>query len=120
VKATAFLLLSMLVFGAWGSCHRESEMNSFTARWDEMKASPSPDVEAERLDALVAFARGRGLKYRVTLVDRATGQPVPIAAIAAPSTHPVRVRVVIDGDTKRTPLEWEPRDVTNVTRLLRE
>ena len=72
MRAAAGLLLAALVFGAWGSCHGESNMTLFDQRWNEMKASPSGAVEAERLEGLVEFARSRGLKYTVSLVDAAS------------------------------------------------
>jgi hypothetical protein len=85
-----------------------------------MKASPSGAVEAQRLDGLVEFARSHGLKYTVSLVDAASGKPVPIAALAEPPSQALRVRVKVDDEAKSPPLEWEPRDPANVTRLLRE
>jgi len=120
MRAAASLLLALLMFGAWGSCHGESDMTLFDQQWNEMKASPSGGVEAERLDSLVEFARSRGVKYTVSLVDAATGNPIPIAALADSPPRALRVRVVVDDKGKTPPLEWEPRDPANVMRLLRE
>jgi hypothetical protein len=60
MRAAVSLLLATLMFGAWGSCHGESDMTLFDQQWNEMKASPSGAVEAERLDGLVEVARSRG------------------------------------------------------------
>jgi len=120
MRAAARLLLATLLFGAWGSCHGESEMTLFDQRWNEMKASPSGAVEAQRLDSLVEFAHSHGVKYTVSLADAATGKPVPIAALANDPPPAVRVHVAVDDKGKSPPLEWEPRDPANVTRLLRE
>ena len=65
---------------------------------EQMKTSPSGAVEAERLDSLVEFARSRGLKYTVSLIDAATGQAVPIAALGDSPPRVLRVRVAVEDE----------------------
>jgi hypothetical protein len=78
-------------------------MTLFDQQWNEMKASPSGGVEAERLDSLVEFARSHGVKYTVSLADAATGKPIPIAALADSPPRALRVRVAIDDKGKDPP-----------------
>jgi hypothetical protein len=94
-------------------------MSSFGCKeqWRAVLGSKSATEERERAKAFAACASKERMGLQLELLDRSSGQQVPVANVAS-ATSPLTVRVTLKGSDE--PQIWQPLDNASVLELLGE
>jgi len=116
MRVTFRYFLLMLIF--MSGCNSEGDMSEFQKKWQDVVSSTSVTDESRVVEELVAYARSHSIIYQLSLVDAATGKPIPIADLDKLNEMP-EVKLTLQAD-ENIQLSWKPRGKDNIYKFLLE